>query len=162
MAEYVPPEIDIRQKKDTLYGAHIQKHMIGKAKREAFTDTFAKQHMDAPGSNKYHTAIDWTKYPNFRVNTFNKFTRVTIASDILKRGTKPELCTPGPAKYDSHGEWLKINAKIPGFYKNLEKRMAWQIGPDNEAKGYKNTQPPDKYAVENVNLVSFFFFLYFC
>lgn len=30
--------------------------------------------------------------------------------------------------------------------------MAWQVGPDNEAKGYKNTQSPDKYAVENVNL----------
>ena len=76
--------------------------MIGKAKREAFTDTFAKQHRDVPGSNKYHKAIDWEKYPNFRVNTFNKYTRVTIASDILNKGAKKEKSTPGPAAYGNH------------------------------------------------------------
>jgi hypothetical protein len=33
--------------------------------------------------------------------TFSKFMRVTIASDILKRGEKKEFNTPGPSKYSS-------------------------------------------------------------
>lgn len=74
-----------------------EKHKIPLEKKNITEYNTLRFFKGSPGPANYMNHTVWyDEKLLFNRPTFNKFTRVTIASDILKRGLKKEFNTPGP------------------------------------------------------------------
>ena len=75
----------------------IERHKFGDEKKDITEHNFLRLDSWQPGPGNYLAHTTWYNGESLSSRpTFSKFTRVTIASDILKRGEKKEFSTPGP------------------------------------------------------------------